>query len=134
LTDEAKDSEWLTTYLRDAAQAPRLSEADESHLGRLMEGGRLASRLAALGLPVAREELELAWSVSERARQRLLEANRRYVVAIAQCSVSDEVSFEQLVLRGELGLSRAAQRWRPRHHKRFAFYATWWARQAMRAN
>jgi hypothetical protein len=50
LTDEAEHSEWLTKYLRDAAQAPQLSRADERHLGQLMEGVRLASRVAALRL------------------------------------------------------------------------------------
>ncbi len=109
---EAEGRDWLTTYMADAAQAPQLSEADELRMGQLLEGGRLASRLDALGLPVARDELELAWSISGRAQERLRNANRRYVVSLAErYAAKSDVSFEQLVRSGEVGLSLAAQHW-----------------------
>jgi DNA-directed RNA polymerase sigma subunit (sigma70/sigma32) len=136
LAAEAGGRDWLTTYLTNAAQAPELSEADELRMGQLLEGGRLASRLDALGLPVARDELELAWSLSGRAQERLRNANRRYVVAVAErYAAKSDVSFEQLVRSGELGLSLAAQYWGPAYARgrRFSVYATWWARQAMTA-
>ncbi len=103
-------------------------------MGQLLEGGRLASRLDALGWPVARDELELAWSVSARAQERLRNANRRHVVAVAErYAAKSEVSFEQLVRSGELGLRLAAQHWDPAYARgrRFSVYATWWVRQAM---
>jgi RNA polymerase primary sigma factor len=136
LAAEAEGRDWLTTYMTDAARAPQLSEAEELRMGQLLEGGRLASRLDALGLPVARDELELAWSASERAQERLRNANRRHVLAMAErYAAKSGASLEQLVRSGELGLSLAAQHWDPRsaRGRRFSVHATWWARQAMTA-
>jgi RNA polymerase nonessential primary-like sigma factor len=131
---EAEGGDWLATYMADAAQSPQLSEADELRMGQMVQGGRLASRLDALGLPASRDELQLAWSVAAQAQERLRSANRRLVVAMAErYAAKSEVSFEQLVRSGDLGLSLAAQHWDPAstRGRRFSVYATRWARQAM---
>lgn len=86
--------------------------------------------------PLSREEevvlLEQVKAGSERAKQRLILANLRFVVAVAKrYKHINEVPFEELIAVGNLGLMRAAQRFDCAKNVRFISYAVWWIRQAM---
>ncbi|MFH1192714.1 MAG: sigma-70 family RNA polymerase sigma factor [Candidatus Jorgensenbacteria bacterium] len=87
-------------------------------------------------LLTSKEEKELARRIEEgdeSARQKLIQANLRLVVSIAKRYVnrSPHLSILDLVQEGNIGLSRAVDKFD--YHKGFKFstYATWWIRQAV---
>lgn len=83
----------------------------------------------------ADEERELARLVSEgdeSARNTLIEANLRLVVAMARRYQGLGLPFPDLVQEGTVGLIQAVDRFDWRRGRRFSTYAAWWIRQAIR--
>ncbi|MDR0598133.1 MAG: RNA polymerase sigma factor RpoD/SigA [Treponema sp.] len=78
------------------------------------------------------EELELSRRIQqgdEAARKRLIEANLRLAVKIAQAYKSADVPFMDIVQEGNLALIHAAEKYDHRKQVRFSTYAAWWIRQ-----
>jgi hypothetical protein len=95
---------------------------------------RLAGYLAAIEAcpPLSRaEELDLAQSVRDDARRRLVESNLRLVVTVARRYEGRGLSLAELIQEGNIGLMRAAEHFDPTKGYRFATFATWWVRQAI---
>jgi len=67
------------------------------------------------------------------ALERLVRANRPYVLRLARAYRGRGVAFEDLVAEGNLGLLEAAPRYAPARGTRFLTYATWWIRKRMLA-
>ncbi|MBI2278559.1 MAG: sigma-70 family RNA polymerase sigma factor [Candidatus Brennerbacteria bacterium] len=87
-------------------------------------------------LLTSKEEKELAKRIEagdETARQKLIQANLRLVVSIAKRYVnrSPHLSILDLVQEGNIGLSRAVDKFDYRRGFKFSTYATWWIRQAV---
>jgi RNA polymerase primary sigma factor len=83
------------------------------------------------------QEVALAKRVERgdrRARQAMIEANLRLVVALAKGYRGQGLPFEDLIQEGSIGLTRAVEKFDWRRGFKFSTYATWWIRQAcMRA-
>ncbi|MEK7590313.1 MAG: sigma-70 family RNA polymerase sigma factor [Patescibacteria group bacterium] len=82
------------------------------------------------------EEKELAKKINkgdEDARDRFMRANLRLVVSIAKRYVnrSPNLSILDLIQEGNMGLSRAVDKFDYRRGFKFSTYATWWIRQAI---
>jgi RNA polymerase primary sigma factor len=94
-------------YLKEIGRVPLLSAEDEVVLAKLMEQG------------------------IEEAKRRLVEANLRLVVSIAQRYVGRGMLFLDLIQEGNLGLIKAVEKFDYRKGYKFSTYATWWIRQAI---
>jgi RNA polymerase primary sigma factor len=80
------------------------------------------------------EEIGLAHRFARgdlRAKERLIEAHLRLVVAIAKRYRGLGLPFLDLIQEGTLGLIRAVEKFEPHRSLRLSTYATWWIRQAI---
>ncbi len=85
--------------------------------------------LRKIPLLTADQELVLAERVQNGdflARDKLVEANLRLVVAIARRFVRTGICLQDLIAEGNLGLVHAADLYQPDRCTRFASYAKWW--------
>lgn len=62
-------------------------------------------------------------------RNRLVEANLRWVVNIAKRYVGRGLPFLELIEEGNIGLICAVEKFEPAQGNRISTYATWWIRQ-----
>lgn len=97
----------LGSYLTEIAHSKPLSAADEVALARRIKQG------------------------DEEARNRLVEANLRFVVSVAKEYQNRGVPLADLISAGNLGLITAAERFDEDKGFKFISYAVWWIRQAI---
>ncbi|HET7338631.1 MAG TPA: sigma-70 family RNA polymerase sigma factor [Candidatus Dormibacteraeota bacterium] len=97
----------LGAYLREIGRGTLLNKEQEIELAKQIEAG------------------------SERARQRMTEANLRLVVSIAKKYQGRGMPLLDLIQEGNVGLMRAVAKFDYRRGFKFSTYATWWIRQAV---
>jgi RNA polymerase primary sigma factor len=98
----------LQVYLREIKDDPLLTAAEECTLAEAIARG------------------------DDAARTRMIQANLRLVVKIAQDYVGRGIVLDDLIGEGNLGLIRAAEEFDPRFGTRFSTYASYWIKQAIR--
>lgn len=98
----------LDWYLRRACKAALLSGEDETRLARRIADG------------------------DAEARNAMIEANLRLVVAIAKGYRGFGLPFLDLISEGNIGLALAVDRFDPDKGARLSTYAAWWIKQRMR--
>ena len=83
----------------------------------------------------AEEEVEIALSAQngdEKAEEKLIRSNLRFVVSVAKEFQGRGVPLIDLINEGNLGLMRAVHKFDPTRGYRFITYAVWWIRQSIR--
>ncbi len=80
------------------------------------------------------EEMQLAQRIKngdEKARNKLVEANLRFVVDTAKEYRNRSLPLSELISAGNMGLMIAAERYDGTKGYKFISYAVWWIRQAI---
>lgn len=105
--DNLPDS--VQMYLKEIGKAPLLKGVEEKELAKRIEKG------------------------DESARVKFIQANLRLVVSIAKRYVNrtSNLGILDLIQEGNIGLSRAVDKFDYRRGFKFSTYATWWIRQAI---
>lgn len=109
LVFEGEVPDAVQMYLKEIGKTPLLTKDEERDLAKRTERG------------------------DEEARQKLMRANLRLVVSIAKRYINrtPHLSILDLIQEGNIGLSRAVEKFDYRRGFKFSTYATWWIRQAI---
>jgi RNA polymerase nonessential primary-like sigma factor len=82
-------------------------------------------------LGVTAAELQQQLHRGRRAKERMIQANLRLVVAVAKKYQNRGMELLDLVQEGTLGLERGVEKYDPTRGFRFSTYAYWWIRQGI---
>lgn len=95
----------LAVYLKEIGNEPLLTPEEEAELARRIRKG------------------------DEKALEKLVRANLRFVVSVARQYRNRGLSFADLISEGNAGLVRAAKTFDEKKGCKFISYAIWWIRQ-----
>jgi RNA polymerase nonessential primary-like sigma factor len=141
------DEDAVRTYLRAIGRIPLLTHEQELICGQQVQ--QMTALLAAKETlarkmghePTLREwanhvemlETELAEVMrrGQRAKQKMIEANLRLVVAIAKRYQKRGIDLLDLIQEGAIGLTRAVEKFEPARGYKFSTYAYHWIRQGI---
>jgi RNA polymerase nonessential primary-like sigma factor len=140
-------ADMVRTYLREIGRVPLLSREQEIIYGKqvqqmmtLLEAKEALSKtidhepsLSEWAAHVNQSDTELNHLMvqGKRAKQKMIEANLRLVVAIAKKYQKRNMEFLDLIQEGTLGLERGVEKFDPMRGYKFSTYAYWWIRQAI---
>ncbi len=105
--DFYEEANILSLYLKEINRIPMMTRDEEFRLAKLAQRG------------------------SEFARNRMVEANLRFVVNIAKKYQNQGLPLIDLINEGNIGLMNALEKFDPDKGYHFISYAVWWIRQAI---
>ena len=105
-----RNSESLDRYLSEIAREPMLTPDEEAALAQSIQKGG---------------------PEGDRARDRLVKANLRFVVSVAKQYQHQGISLIDLINEGNMGLVKAAEKFDETRGFKFISYAVWWIRQSI---
>lgn len=131
-------------YLKDISRVPLLTAEEEITLGnkvqamiRLLDSKGISQQMSAGNMTEILEILDKDETVivkaGLKARNRMVAANMRLVVAIAKKYAGKNVhmTIQDLIQEGAIGLTRAAEKFDPARGYKFSTYAYLWIKQGM---
>src|ERR1700724_2453375 len=105
-----------------------MNEKDTRLEKKLRENGR--------GPPLTpQQEIELAGKIKKgdtEARERMISSNLRLVVTIAHDYANLGLPLLDLISEGNIGLTKAVERFDPTKGAKLSTYAMWWIKQAIK--
>jgi len=113
-------------YLKEAGRIPLLTAAEEIELGHAIQQWQEIKDESAPDPRICRR--------GKKAYDRMFTANLRLVVNIAKkyLCCTHHMELQDLIQEGNLGLSRAVEKFDPERGYKFSTYAYWWIRQGVR--
>ena len=111
------------SFMDAAGRYPLLTAAEELHLGTLVQRGQ------------AEDASPRELRASKRAKDRMIKANLRLVVAVGKKYgarfMGNALTFDDLLQEGCIGLNRAVEKFDPTLGYKFSTYAYRWISQAI---
>src|SRR3954469_10569190 len=98
----------LSRYLREIGRIPLLSADQEIELGKRIQKG------------------------DRHAREQMINANLRLVVTIAHDYANLGLPLLDLISEGNIGLTKAVERFDPAKGAKLSTYAIWWIKQSIK--
>src|SRR6266478_1180033 len=102
-----RDSQAVEKYLQEISKISMITPEEETTLAQRIKMG------------------------DQRALDKLVQANLRFVVSVAKQYQHQGLSLSDLINEGNLGLIKAAQRFDETKGFKFISYAVWWIRQSI---
>ena len=101
------DNNILSMYLKEINKIPLLTREEEDEIARKAVAG------------------------DQRAKDRLVRANLRFVVNVSKKYQNQGLPLDDLISEGNIGLINAIEKYDPDKGYHFISYAVWWIRQAI---
>jgi RNA polymerase nonessential primary-like sigma factor len=140
-------ADMVRTYLHEIGRVPLLTHEQEIVYGKQVQQMMpLLEIKEGLAEKLERQPTEDEWAAAaemspadlaqmirlgQRAKQKMIAANLRLVVAIAKKYQKRNLEFLDLIQEGTLGLERGVEKFDPIRGYKFSTYAYWWIRQAI---
>lgn len=105
-----RSSEALDKYLVEIGRVPMITVDEEIELAQAIRNGGKAG---------------------ERAKEKLVKANLRFVVSVAKQYQHQGLGLTDLIDEGNIGLIKAAEKFDETRGFKFISYAVWWIRQSI---
>ena len=105
-----RSSEALDKYLVEIGRVPMITVDEEIELAQAIRNGGKAG---------------------ERAKEKLVKANLRFVVSVAKQYQHQGLGLTDLIDEGNIGLVKAAEKFDETRGFKFISYAVWWIRQSI---
>src|SRR4051794_15429855 len=96
---------------------------------------RYMREIGRFSLLTPQQEIELARKVKKgnrEARERMINANLRLVVTIARDYTNLGLPLLDLISEGNIGLTKAVERFDPKKGAKLSTYAMWWIKQSIK--
>ena len=96
---------------------------------------RYLREIGRIPLLTPKQEIELAGGIKKGdavARERMINANLRLVVTIAHDYANLGLPLLDLISEGNIGLTKAVERFDPAKRAKLSTYAAWWIKQAIK--
>lgn len=77
------------------------------------------------------EEIALAKEHTPQSLDKLIKHNLRFVITVAKQYQGQGLSLEDLIMEGNIGICKAAEKFDPDKGYKFISYAVWWIRQSI---
>ncbi len=146
-TSKSYSADMVRTYLHEIGRVRLLTHEQEIVYGKQVQkmmtlltqkeeletdrGCELSLKEWADHAQLSEIELNRIIKEGQRAKQKMIEANLRLVVAIAKKYQKRNMEFLDLIQEGSLGLERGVEKFDPTRGYKFSTYAYWWIRQAI---
>jgi RNA polymerase sigma factor (sigma-70 family) len=138
MTERPDEHRLLAQYLAEIQKKSLLTPAQELALGEQKNAGAKARQQVTSGSFITREEgtvLAELMRAGDQAHTALVEGNLRYVVAIAKkyagAGLAQGLSLLDVIQEGNVGLTRAIEKFDVQRGFRVTTHVTWWIRQAI---
>lgn len=138
LAGESRGDDVINTvriYLNKISRIPLLPAEEEIRCAQAIELGNQATKSMDFSngclTPAEKEKLEQDIEAGKTARERLTEGNLRLVVSIARRYLGYGLPLLDLIQEGNIGLTKAVDKFDYKKGFKFSTYGTWWIRQAV---